>query len=72
LLAIHVDPAFLTGSLHHKGGIVFFALGMFILLAVLWWLQKSETLRLCPGKLPAGAAALSRGPQPVSAQRSNR
>ena len=46
LLAIHVDPSFLTGNLHHRGGFVFFALGMLILLPVLWWLQKSETLRV--------------------------
>jgi exosortase len=53
LLAIHVDPSFLTGNLHHKGGFVFFALGMLILLPVLWWLQKRETLLVGPSKLPA-------------------
>ena len=56
LLAIHVDPSFLAGNLHREGGFIFFALGMLILLPVLWWLQKSETLRLGPNKLPAGGA----------------
>jgi exosortase len=46
LLAVHVDPTFLTGSLHHDGGFVFFGLGMLILLPLLWWLQKTEGSRL--------------------------
>ncbi len=46
LLAVHVDPSFLTGHLHRDGGFVFFALGMLILLPLLWWLQKMEAARL--------------------------
>jgi exosortase len=42
LLAVHVDPSFLTGHLHHDGGFVFFTLGMLILLPLFWWLQKTE------------------------------
>jgi exosortase len=42
LLAVHVDPSFLTGRLHHDGGFVFFGLGMLILLPLFWWLQKGE------------------------------
>ncbi len=42
LLAVHVDPSFLTGSLHRDGGFVFFALGLLILLPLFWWLQKTE------------------------------
>jgi exosortase len=42
LLSIYVDPSFLTGSLHHKGGILFFLLALVILAPVLWLLQKSE------------------------------
>ena len=45
LLAIRVDPSFLTGNLHHDGGFVFFGIGLLILLPVLLWLQKTE-LRL--------------------------
>jgi exosortase len=56
LLAVHVDPSFLTGHLHHDGGFVFFTLGMLILLPLLWWLQKTEAARLDRGGLPASAA----------------
>jgi hypothetical protein len=56
LLAVHVDPSFLTGRLHHNGGFVFFTLGMLILLPLFWWLQNGETLRLGPRELPAGGA----------------
>lgn len=41
-LAVYVDRAFLTGWLHKQGGIVFFALVVTILGAVLWVLQRSE------------------------------
>ena len=56
LLAVHVDPSFLTGRLHRDGGFVFFLLGMLILLPLLWWLQKTEAARLDRGGLPASAA----------------
>jgi exosortase len=42
LLALHVDRGFLFGSLHQKGGIVFFAIALIILMPVLRWLQRSE------------------------------
>jgi exosortase len=42
LLAVRVDPSFLTGRLHHQGGFVFFGFAMLILLPLLWWLQKME------------------------------
>jgi exosortase len=44
LLSIYVDPSFLTGRLHHAGGIVFFLLALVILSPVLLWLQKSERI----------------------------
>jgi exosortase len=43
LLAMHVDPGFLDGQLHHEGGIVFFVLGLLIFAPVLALLRKSET-----------------------------
>jgi exosortase len=43
LLAMHVDPGFLTGQLHHEGGIVFFLLALAILAPLLVLLRKSET-----------------------------
>ena len=43
LLAMYVDPGFLTGRLHRQGGIVFFLLGLLLLLPVLWLLQRGES-----------------------------
>jgi exosortase len=43
LLAMYVDPGFLYGRLHHQGGIVFFLIGLVLLLPVLLFLQRSET-----------------------------
>jgi exosortase len=42
LLAIKVDPSFLTGSLHHDGGIVFFLLGLVILMPIIGLLRKGD------------------------------
>lgn len=43
LLANYVNPSFLNGSLHHQGGIVFFLIGLALLLPVYWALRKGET-----------------------------
>jgi len=45
LLSIYVDPSFLTGNLHHQGGILFFLLALGILLPLLWLLQQHERRR---------------------------
>ena len=39
LLSIHVDPAFLTGQLHHDGGVVFFVLALALMLPILGLLR---------------------------------
>jgi exosortase len=46
LLAIYVDPSFLTGSLHHQGGFVFFFLALVILLPVFLWMARTDRARL--------------------------
>jgi exosortase len=49
MLGIHVDPGFLFGSLHHKGGIVFFVLALAALLLLLWllrWTEDQQSLAL--------------------------
>ena len=51
LLAMHVDPEFLTGQLHHEGGIVFFLLALVLLFPLFAVLRKSETVRN-PGVSP--------------------
>ena len=42
LLAVHVDPSFLTGNLHHKGGVVFYLLGLAAVYPIWKLLQRSE------------------------------
>jgi len=42
LLANYVNPDFLYGRLHHQGGIVFFLIGLVLLLPVYWYLRKGE------------------------------
>jgi exosortase len=42
ILAQYVDPGFLYGRLHREGGVVFFLLGLVLLLPILWLLQRSE------------------------------
>jgi len=41
-LAIHYDMGFLTGSLHHEGGILFMLGGLGLLYPVLLLLVRSE------------------------------
>lgn len=43
LLANYVNPDFLYGNLHRKGGIVFFLIGLLLLIPVFWLLQKGES-----------------------------
>ena len=42
ILGQYVDPGFLYGRLHHDGGMVFFFLGLILLLPVLWFLKRGE------------------------------
>ena len=60
LLAMHVDPSFLTGQLHHEGGVVFFLLALGLMVPVFLVLQRLEatqSLRPSPS-LNASAGAL--------------
>ena len=60
LLAMYVDPGFLTGRLHRDGGVVFFLIGLFLLLPLLWFLQRGEAW-------PARNNASSAGPSASNA-----
>jgi exosortase len=42
LLTIHVDRTYITGQLHHEGGIVFFLISLALMTPVLFWLIRSE------------------------------
>ena len=44
LLANYVNPDFLYGNLHHQGGIVFFLIGLALLIPVFLLLRKGESL----------------------------
>ncbi len=42
-LGTRVDPGFLDGNLHHHGGIVFLAIALVIVIALIWILRRSES-----------------------------
>jgi len=53
MLGIRVDPGFLTGKLHHHGGVVFFLIALGAIFLCLWVLQRGEggaTPTLLPGQ----------------------
>jgi len=62
LLAIHVDPGFLSGDLHQKGGVLFFLIGLLILWPVLVSLQAVESKYVKQNRTspdaPAGSSSL--------------
>ena len=41
MLATYVDEGWLGGNLHHRGGVVFFALGLALVLLILWILRRT-------------------------------
>ena len=42
MLATYVDPGFLYGNLHREGGVVFFMIGLLLMVPVFWILQSGE------------------------------
>jgi exosortase len=52
LLANYVNPQFLYGNLHRQGGVVFFLLGLALLMPVYWLLKKGEQSAAVPAELP--------------------
>jgi exosortase len=50
LLSIYVNPDFLTGRLHHEGGVVFFLLALAMLVPVFLWFERTDKSR--PAALP--------------------
>jgi exosortase len=41
-LGTRVDPGYLTGNLHHHGGIVFLGVALVVVVALLWILRRTE------------------------------
>jgi exosortase/archaeosortase family protein len=48
VLSIYVNPDFLRGSLHRKGGVVFFLISMVVLIPVVILMQRLERNRGLP------------------------
>jgi exosortase len=48
LLAMHVNPDFLSGQLHHDGGVVFYLIALSLLAPVIWLLRRSRPVRPLP------------------------
>jgi exosortase len=42
LLGTRIDPSYLTGRLHHEGGIVFFSMALVAVVILLWFMRRSE------------------------------
>jgi exosortase len=57
LLAMHVDPAFLEGQLHHEGGVVFLLLALVLLAPLLPLLRRLEAGGGAAGRLDARTPA---------------
>jgi hypothetical protein len=59
MLGTRVDPGYLTGRFHHQGGIVFFAIVLMVIFALLWILRRGEDQPFTPdlsmAKTPAVA-----------------
>jgi exosortase len=58
LLSLYVNPSFLFGRLHHDGGVIFFLLGLALLVPILQILRRSEAptdrnVSVCPPKCSA-------------------
>jgi exosortase C (VPDSG-CTERM-specific) len=49
LLCVHVGPQMIDSSIHHRGGPIFFALSLFPLYLLLWWLRHQEHRVNLPG-----------------------
>ena len=44
MLGTRVDPGYLTGRLHHEGGIVFFMIALIGVFVSLWILRRGENV----------------------------
>jgi exosortase len=55
MLATRVDRSFITGRLHHQGGIIYFLIALAVILLLIWILRQSEEKRRV---LPRTAAGL--------------
>lgn len=59
LLALYVDPSFLTGKLHHDGGFVFFVIALALVYPIWSFLYKTEQAKPRGASQPPAAEAAS-------------
>ena len=52
MLTTRVDPSYLTGKLHHDGGVVFFAIALAAVFFLCWILRRVEGKRMQQAVLP--------------------
>lgn len=43
MLGTRVDPVYITGSFHHQGGVIFFAVALGVIFLLLWILRRGES-----------------------------
>jgi exosortase len=51
MLGIHVNRGFLTGRLHHQGGVVFYAGALIVIFLLVYWLQRRENAHPIPANM---------------------
>ncbi|MGH9644060.1 MAG: exosortase/archaeosortase family protein [Terriglobales bacterium] len=61
MLGIRVDPGYLTGRLHHQGGIVFFAAALGMVFAMIHLLKRGEDRALSNAALTPASASCESG-----------
>lgn len=63
MLATHVDRSFLTGRLHHQGGIIYFLIALAVICLLIWVARRNEvrTERVRANKPLTMAARILRG-----------
>jgi len=66
MLATRVDPGYLTGRLHHEGGIVFLSITLVLVFFLLWILRRAE------GKMDRAAALHQAGPESLGIVTANK
>ncbi len=57
LLGAYVSPKILDGPLHHQGGVLFFAVSLLGMFALIWLMGKAERRALKPATPPVDLAA---------------
>jgi exosortase len=57
MLGTRVDPVYITGRFHHQGGIIFFAIALIVIFALLWILRRGEGSSPTSNRSPVKATA---------------